>query len=60
MDKIDIGEMVAEMFTDAALRNMRPSCRCDIPEPGVWSALYWTTCQQCQKQLSKLQLLNRG
>jgi hypothetical protein len=47
-------EIIAGMFAEAALRRVRLSCECESPTPGVWNALGWTTCQKCQRQLSRL------
>jgi hypothetical protein len=54
-----IPEIVAEMFAASALRGLRVSCSCERPEPGVWSVDYWTTCQSCQKQLSRLAYIEK-
>lgn len=58
--ELDVEEVVADMFGQAAIRKQRQSCACKKPMPGVFDRFSWTTCQKCCCQLSMKTCAERG
>jgi hypothetical protein len=54
-----IAEQIAYMKAHALMVENRLKCECDKPLAGVFDGMQWTTCQRCEKLLSRQEWVNR-